>query len=340
MNKKEFNLLIVDDQPLNLELLSGILFDTYNIKVATNGDLALKLAELTPKPDLIILDVVMPNLDGFEVCLRLKNNPLTASIPVIFLTARNEVENETKGFELGAVDYIVKPFSASIVKSRVATHLALHNQTKLLEKEVLVRTKEIRQNQSEIIACLSRAAEFKDNETGMHVVRMSHYSRILAEALGVEDKWSQLLFEASPMHDIGKIGIADRVLRKNGSLDPDEWEQMKKHVIYGVKILGDHSSELLDMAHQIIEYHHEKWDGSGYPKGVKGTDIPLAARIVMIADVFDALTSERPYKQAWSTDRAFEYLYENSGSHFDERLVTVFLLQKDKILDVKESFSD
>lgn len=340
MTKKKRTLLIVDDHPLNIGFLSEILSNLYNIKVATNGVVALKLAEANPKPDLIILDVVMPNMDGFEVCSRLKNNPITSDIPVIFVTAQCEVQNENKGFEIGAVDYIVKPYNPLIVKSRVATHLALHNQKITLEEEVHARTKEIKRNQLEIINCLSRAAEFKDNETGMHVIRMSHYSRILAEAINVDKKWSQLLFEVAPMHDIGKIGISDHVLKKNGSLNSDEWTHMKQHVEYGIKILGDYSSELMDMARQVIEFHHEKWDGSGYPKGLKGEDIPLAARVVMIADVFDALTSERPYKEAWSTEKAFNYLRDNSGIHFDEKLVNVFLLQKDKILDVKINFSD
>ncbi|ASI90488.1 MULTISPECIES: HD domain-containing phosphohydrolase [Vibrio] len=340
MKEKDFNLLIVDDTPANIDLLSGILLSEYNIKVATNGSLALKLAEQSPKPDLILLDVMMPQMDGYEVCTLLKSNPVTATIPVIFVTAKCEVEDETKGFDIGAVDYIVKPISPPVVKSRVATHLALHNQRRTLEQQVHLRTQEIRENQLEIISCLGRAAEFKDNETGMHVVRMSHYSRILAEALNIEQKWCQLLFEASPMHDIGKIGVADNILKKNGSLTPEEWEHMKEHVNYGVQILGDHKSELIDMARQIIEYHHEKWDGSGYPKGVLGEEIPLSARIVMIADVFDALTSDRPYKEAWPVEEAFSYLQEHAGTHFDRKLVDVFLTQKAKILDVKASFAD
>ncbi|MFC5077341.1 Cyclic di-GMP phosphodiesterase response regulator RpfG [Vibrio thalassae] len=340
MTNKDFNILIVDDSPTNIDLLTGILLPDYKIRAATNGELALTITEQFPKPDLILLDVVMPKMSGYDVCKRLKSNPVTASIPIIFVTAKSMVEDETKGFEIGAVDYITKPFSPPIVKSRVATHLALHNQRKELAREVHRRTQEIQQNQLEIINCLGRAAEFKDNETGMHVVRMSHYSRLIAQALNIEPKWCQLLFEACPMHDIGKIGVADNILKKKGGLTPDEWESMKKHVNYGVEILGDSNSDLIMMAREIVEYHHEKWDGSGYPKGVKGEAIPLSARIVMIADVFDALTTTRPYKEAWPVNDAFDYLLEHSGTHFDRKLVDIFLSQKQKILDVKASIAD
>ncbi|MCW8344825.1 two-component system response regulator [Vibrio sp. ZSDZ65] len=340
MGEKAFTVLLVDDTPGNLDVLNGVLSEHYKIKVATSGAIALKIASRTPKPDLILLDVMMPEMDGYEVCQHLKSNPITQDIPVIFVTAKSQIGDETKGFELGAVDYIIKPISPAIVRARVATHLFLHNQRQMLEQEVQQRTQALRENQSEIINCLARAAEFKDNETGMHVIRMSHYSRLLAEAIHVSPHWRDLLFEAAPMHDVGKIGIADRILLKPEKLNDDEWKEMKKHVDYGVEILGSHTSPLLTLAKEIAQYHHEKWDGSGYPKGVAGNQIPLSARIVMIADVFDALTSVRPYKPAWAIDDAFQFLTEQSGHHFDPQLVDKFISLKSDIVVIQQKFSD
>ncbi len=340
MRETIFNILIVDDTPSNIDLLSAILIKDYGIKAATNGKTAIKIAQLHPKPDLILLDVMMPEMDGYDVCFNLKTNPITRDIPIIFVTAKSDVKDETRGFAMGAVDYIVKPISPPIVLSRVNTHIALHHQKKALEQQVELRTKEIRSNQLEITKCLGRAAEYKDNETGMHIVRMSHYSKVLAEAINADNVWCQLLFEAAPMHDIGKIGVSDDVLKKPGPLDNVEWEEMKKHVEYGIKILGCHKSELIDLAREIITFHHEKWDGSGYPDGTKGENIPISARIVMIADVFDALTSERPYKPAWETDDAFNYLKTESGKHFDPTLVNAFISQRTKILEIKSKFHD
>lgn len=335
-----FTVLVVDDTPENLDVLNGILSDAYKVKVAINGRIALKVAQKKPKPDIILLDVMMPEMDGYQVCKLLKANPLTSDIPVIFVTAKGEVSDETKGFELGAIDYIIKPVSPPIVRARVATHLSLHHQKRQLEKMVRQRTQVIKDTQREIISCLGRAAEFKDNETGMHVVRMSHYSRMLADKIGADSKWVELLFEAAPMHDIGKIGIADSVLLKPTTLNEPEWEEMQRHVEYGVKILGHYRSPLLDLAKEIAQCHHEKWDGSGYPNGLSGENIPLSARIVAIADVFDALTSERPYKQAWQTDKAFDYLRQESGCHFEPDLVDAFIGLEAEIEEIKRTFSD
>ncbi|OIQ26430.1 two-component system response regulator [uncultured Vibrio sp.] len=333
-------ILVVDDIPDNIHTLSGILSDQFKIKAATSGKKAIQIANTTPKPHLILLDIMMPEMDGYQVCQELKSNPLTAGIPVIFVTAKAEVVDEQKGFELGAVDYITKPISPPIVKARVQTHIALHNQNLELEVKVKKRTKQLEQTRLEIIQRLGRAAEYKDNETGMHVIRMSHYSRIIAEQLDVNERWKELVFQASPMHDIGKIGIPDKVLGKPGKLDAEEWDTMQQHVKIGGDIIGDSDSLLLQMAREIALYHHEKWDGSGYPHGTKGEEIPLSARIVAIADVFDALTSERPYKKAWSIEKTVALIKEEAGSHFDPHLVDVFLGQLDQALKIKESFTD
>ncbi|USD32269.1 MULTISPECIES: response regulator [Vibrio] len=333
-------ILVVDDIPDNIHTLSGILSDEFKIKAATSGAKALKIANSSPRPHLILLDIMMPEMDGYEVCSILKSNPLTCDIPVIFVTAKAEVMDEQKGFEIGAVDYITKPVSPPIVKARVKTHIALYDQNLALSVQVKQRTEQLERSRLEIIQRLGRAAEYKDNETGMHVVRMSHYSRILAEQLDVSKRWVELVFQASPMHDIGKIGIPDHILGKPGKLDGDEWAVMQKHVNFGADIIGDSDSLLLQMAKEIALYHHEKWDGSGYPHGTQGEAIPLSARIVAIADVFDALTSERPYKKAWPVEEAVALLEEGAGAHFDPNLVPIFISQLDEILKIKESFKD
>lgn len=333
------NVLIVDDNSDNLDVLSGVLRPFYKVKAAINGELALKIAAKN-KPDIILLDIMMPGLDGYEVCRRLKSDPTLSDVPVIFVTAKSEIKDEQEGFKLGAVDYITKPISVPIVLARVKTHLALYDQQRELGRLVNERTRELDDTRLEVIRRLGCAAEYKDNETGMHVIRMSWYSKFLAEQLDANDTWVELLYNAAPMHDIGKIAIPDRVLLKPGKLDKDEWEIMKKHVEFGVDILGTHDAELLTMAREIAQYHHEKWDGSGYPKGLKGKEIPLSARIVAIADVFDALTSERPYKKAWTVEAATSLLEEEAGKHFDPDLVPVFLTCLDKVIDIKNQFKD
>jgi putative two-component system response regulator len=318
-------ILIVDDTPDNIALMNGILSSSYRILVALNGEKALSIARGEIKPDLILLDIMMPEMDGFEVCQILKADPITQNIPVIFVTAMGEVEDESRGFELGAVDYITKPVSPPRVIARIKTHLALHNQNETLELKVRERTAELEETRMEVIRRLGRAAEFKDNETGLHVIRMSHYSRLLAEALVKESNdWTTLIFNAAPMHDIGKIGIPDKILLKPGKLDDEEWAEMRKHPGYGAAIISKHSSPLLQLSREIALSHHEKWDGSGYPAGLVGEAIPLSGRLIAIADVFDALTTERPYKKAWSVDDAVALINKEAGSHFDPTLVELF----------------
>ncbi|MCK5819224.1 MAG: two-component system response regulator [Psychromonas sp.] len=332
--------LIVDDNASNLDVLNGVLKPFYKVKAAINGELALEIASNPNKPDIILLDIMMPDMDGYEVCSRLKSNVNTAQIPIIFVTAKTQVKDEERGFEMGAVDYISKPISAPIVLARVKTHVALSNQNLVLEKLVLERTKKLQDTQIEIIRRLGCAAEYKDNDTGLHVIRMSWYSKFLAEQVSTDTEWINLLYMAAPMHDIGKIAIPDRILLKPGKLDDKEWALMKKHVEYGVKILGTADSELLSMAREITLGHHEQYDGSGYPYGIEGENIPLSARIIAIADAFDALTSKRPYKNAWPVEKAVALLKEKSGKHFDPILVPQFIKCLDKILEIKAKYQN
>ncbi|MEH6650067.1 MAG: two-component system response regulator [Motiliproteus sp.] len=334
-------ILVVDDTPENIDVLAGILKADYKIRAARNGEMALKIANMMPQPDLILLDIMMPGIDGYEVCRQLKAAMNTRHIPIIFVTAKISPADELEGLSLGAVDYITKPVSPPVVKQRVQTHLALYDQNRELDRKVKAQTEEIFATQLKIIQRLGRAAEYKDNETGMHVIRMSKYSQILALAMGMTEADADLLMSAAPMHDIGKIGIPDRVLQKPGKLDADEWQIMQTHAAIGEQILGDSgSSELLELARTVAITHHEKWDGSGYPNGLKGDQIPLSGRVVAIADVFDALTSERPYKKAWSIDDAVGLLEAEAGKHFDPDLVPLFVNALPQILEVKNNFAD
>jgi putative two-component system response regulator len=333
-------ILVVDDTPGNIDILQGILAPAYRVKVASSGARALEIASQGEPPDMILLDIMMPGMDGYELIRRLKADPLTRAIPVLFITAKESPEDEQKGFDLGCVDYITKPISAPRVRARVRTHLALHDQNRALEAAVLDRTRELQETRLEIIQRLGRAAEFRDNETGMHVIRMSHACRIIALELGMPDDQAEILMQAAPMHDIGKIGIPDRVLLKPGKLDAEEWVIMRRHPEIGHGIIGSHASPLLQMAAEVALTHHEKWDGGGYPRGLRGEAIPRSGRIAAVADVFDALTSVRPYKPAWTTEAAVAELIRGSGSHFEPRVVEAFLACLPEILAVTAAFGD
>jgi len=332
--------LVVDDTPENIDVLSGVLRNRFKVKAALNGEKAIRIANADPKPVMILLDIMMPDMDGYEVCRRLKESPATAKIPIIFITAKNEDKDEKMGLELGAVDYITKPINPAIVLARVNTHLALYDQNMALEDKVKERTEELSDTRLKIIHRLGRAAEFKDNETGLHVIRMSHYARLIAEALEYDEGWAELIFNAAPMHDIGKIGIPDNILLKPGKLDENEWEVMRKHPEFGSEIIGEDESEILRTSKVIALTHHEKWDGTGYPRQLKGEEIPIEGRIVAIADVFDALTTERPYKKAWTVEDAISLIDENSGTHFDPSLVLLFHEVLPSILDIKELYAE
>ena len=324
-------ILVVDDIKTNLDVLIQTLGDEYVLAVAMDGKKAMNYA-VNNFPDLILLDIMMPEMDGFEVCRKLKENPTTSDIPIIFITAVNASIEKTKGFKLGAVDYITKPFDTVEVKARVKTHLnlklhqeALKNHNIILEEKVKERTRELVETKIEILERLGLAAEHRDLETGQHIKRMSEYCRLLGKSMGLSKVIYNNIALASTMHDLGKIGIPDSILSKPGKLTVKEMATMKTHPEVGAKILSGSESKLLKVAETICLTHHERWDGTGYPRGLKEEEIPLVGRIACICDVFDALISERPYKTAWSIEKALDEIQSESGSYFDPRLVTLFM---------------
>ncbi|MBF0109978.1 MAG: two-component system response regulator [Magnetococcales bacterium] len=340
-------ILIVDDVPENLHVLQRILSPFYRVQVATNGRTAIKIALSPNQPDLILLDVMMPGLDGYETCRLLKQQERTREIPILFVTARAEVADETRGFELGAADYLIKPISPPVVLARVRTHLSIHDQKKLLANQVAVRTAqlqirnmELEEMQREVIRQLGRASEYRDNETGLHVVRMSHYVRSLALKSGLSEPEADQLMQSAPMHDLGKIGIPDHILLKQGKLTDEEFDLIKSHAQIGYEIIGPQKSELLNRGRLIALTHHEKWNGSGYPRGLKGEEIPLAGRLAALGDVFDALTSVRPYKKAWTVDDALGLIEKEAGTHFDPRLAQIFTSLRPELVGIMERFQD
>ncbi|MDC3190728.1 two-component system response regulator [Pseudoalteromonas elyakovii] len=319
-------ILVVDDEPANLKVIREVLANDYRLSFAKSGELALQLIENEP-PKLILLDIMMPDMSGFEVCKVLKANPKTAHIPVIFVTALSHEQDESEGFALGAVDYITKPISPAIVRARVKNHLSL------------VQAEQLQLAHIDLIQRLGRAAEYKDTDTGEHIARMSRYSKVLALAYGMSEYEAEQLKQAAPMHDVGKIGIPDSVLLKPGRLNENEYEHMKQHALIGAKILENSTSPLLQLAHKLALEHHEKWDGTGYPYGLKGEEISIEGRIVTIADVFDALTSKRPYKKAWSVEEALDLLKDEAGKHFDPQLIDLFIGQIDSIIEIKNTYT-
>ena len=331
--------LIVDDAPESIDVLRGVLGADYRVKAAIHGSIALELVQAAP-PDLILLDVMMPEMNGFEVCERLKADPASAQIPVIFVTTLADAGSEGRGLELGAVDYLTKPYVPTLVRSRVKSHIALYHRHVSLEHEVRARTRELSETRLEIIRRLGRAGEYRDIETGMHVLRMSHTARLLALRQGMSEAEGDLVLQAAPMHDVGKLGIPDRILLKPGKLTQEEWQIMKQHSVIGAEIVGDHPSELMQTARMVALRHHERWDGSGYPHGLHGEAIPRIARIVAVADVFDALLSARPYKQPWTVAATVELFKEQSGHHFEPASVSALLDILPECLAVRDQYRD
>lgn len=340
LNKQ--TILIVDDSPEQIDIMNGILAETYRVKVALNGKKALQILHINSNIDLILLDVMMPEMDGYQVCQHIKENELTKNIPIIFITGMNFEEEEAKGFELGAVDYITKPINPLITKRRLQTHLSTSKQNRQLEEEVQKKTVELYNTHLNSIERLIRVVNYKDNETALHIKRMSHYSRLIAESInkGINTEWPNLIYKASVLHDIGKIGITDDILKKPEKLNTDEFEIMKTHPEIGAEIIGEDDSSLFRIVRNIVLYHHEKFDGSGYPYGLKGTNIPLEARIVSIADVFDALTTKRVYKKAWSVEYTLRVIKEKSGVDFDPMLVEHFEKVLPEVLKIQEKFKE
>ena len=354
-------ILVVDDTPDNLTLMTALLKDDYRVKVAHNGERALRLVQGTDPPALILLDIMMPDMDGYEVCRRLKADPTTESIPVIFLTARSEAEDETRGLSMGAVDYIVKPISPPVVMARIRTQLMLKSASDFLrgksdqlESEVARRTAEIQDLQDAMVLSMASLAETRDNETGNHLRRTQHYVKRLAQQLRLnpryanelDDRCIDLLFKSAPLHDIGKVGIPDSILLKPSRLDAEEFEIMKTHttlgrdaIVHAEQALG-HEVPFLRFAKEIAMSHQEKWDGSGYPEGLVGEAIPLSARLMALADVYDALISKRVYKPAFTHEDSVRMILEGHGSHFDPDVVQAFAAVQEDFRLIASRFSD
>jgi len=340
--------LIVDDEPANLMLLDRMLGGQgYNNLVLVQDPRKVLESYRRSRPALILLDVSMPHLDGFQVMEQLQslNDPMLP--PIVFLTAQHGKDYLLRAFAAGARDFIAKPFDRDELVMRVRNlleaqlaHRFLHEQKVVLEEMVRVRTAELHSTRLQVVQRLGKAAEYRDEETGNHILRMSHTCALLARAIGWDEAQCDLILNASPMHDIGKIGIPDAVLLKPGKFEPHEWEIMKTHSTIGGHLLDGDDSTLMRMARDIALTHHEKWDGSGYPNCLAGEAIPMAGRIAALADVFDALTSARPYKKAWTVEAALELIRENSGRHFDPALVEVFLRELPGILEIRSTYSE
>jgi putative two-component system response regulator len=341
-------ILIVDDEPSNLKLLDKMLSSQgYTQLTLVQDPRQVSTRYREARPDLILLDINMPYLDGYQVMAQLKalNDPLLP--PIVVLTAQHGRDYLLRALAGGARDFVGKPFERlellMRVKNLIDVHLAhrlVYDQKSVLEEMVQARTEELRRTRLQVVRHLGRAAEYRDNETGLHIVRMSQVSALLARSMGWTEDMCELMLHASPMHDIGKIGIPDAILLKPGRLTPDEFEVMKTHTTMGADMMSGNESELLNLARTIAQTHHEKWDGTGYPKGLAGEDIPLAGRIVAVADVFDALTSSRPYKKPWPVEQAVAFVKENAGRHFDPTVVTHFELRLTEILAILESNAD
>jgi putative two-component system response regulator len=319
------SVLVVDDEPVNLHLIRHALKGHYRVLLAADAEEAL-IAATEQHPDIILLDIEMPEFNGFELCQHLKMNVDTRSIPIIFISAKDTEEDETKGFDLGAVDYIHKPISAPIMLRRIATHLSL------------VKIKELEVSQRMAIQMLSEAGHYHDSDTGIHIWRMATYARVLAQAVGWSAKDAKVLELAAPMHDTGKIGIPDAILKANRPLTPEEWMIMKRHTNIGYEILNKSDTAVFRLAAEVALCHHERWNGTGYPIGLSGNNIPESARIVAIVDVFDALTSKRPYKEPWDADKAFDEIKRGSGVHFDPSFARRFLEIKERILELMKDW--
>jgi len=355
-------ILAVDDTPENLRVVSAVLKDEFKVRVATRGEHALKLlADDARSADLILLDINMPGMDGYDVCKRLKQDPMTAAIPVIFLTARAEVDNEARGFELGAVDYITKPINPPTLLARVRTQIAmkewrefLEDKNAYLEAEVAQRTRQVQRIQDVTILAMASLAETRDNETGNHILRTQRYVQALARELQtlpaycgeLTDDVIELLYKSAPLHDIGKVGIPDHILLKPGKLTAEEFEIMKTHTTLGLVAIQraeshtDGDADFLRYAREIAHAHQEKWDGSGYPLGLKGENIPLSARLMAVADVYDALISQRVYKPAFSHEKSMEIILQGRGTHFDPNMIDAFERIAPLFAQIAQAFTD
>lgn len=357
MSESRGRIMIVDDTPANLDVLSEILeVEGYEIVAFPAPELALAAALRKP-PELFLLDVMMPGMTGYELCDELKQHRETRDVPVVFLSALTSSEDKLQAFSVGGVDYVTKPFSAPEVLARVANHIRIHrlqaaleDQNRNLEELVSRKVAELTEAHLSVLVAVTRLAEFRDTDTGDHIGRTQTYCRILAEALHrdspyagqIDDQFIELIYHAAPLHDIGKVGVPDAILLKPGKLDHDEFETMKRHVEYGVAALddiltGNPGNRFIAMGRALTASHHEKWDGTGYPAGLAGSDIPLSGRIMAIADVYDALRSRRPYKEPFPHEKAAAIIRDGSESHFDPALVAAFMGVEEEFRRISEA---
>ncbi len=334
-------ILCVDDSTDLLSLMGKALGEEYRVITANNGGDAIAAAFGEPRPDLVLLDIDMPEVSGLEVCKALKGEAQTASIPVVFLTARNSIQQQVEGFETGAVDYITKPFNAFVLRARVRIHVALANRRHELEHLVRERTALLDRTRTELIRRLSRAMELHESAAvSNRVVRLAHYARLMAQAAGARPELAEMLFRAAPLHDIGKLGVPAEILRKAEKLSAPDWERVKRHPQLGADIIGEHDDALLRLARTLALTHHERWDGSGYPKGLKGDAIPWAGRLMAIVDTFESMTTTQFFREALPVERAEGEITRGAGSKYDPKLVEAFKKALPVMKKVLQKYAD
>jgi len=333
-------ILIVDDSDDIRALLGTLLKKFYEVRLAANGRQALQVAAQTPQPHRILLDVEMPGGNGYEVCKRLKDDPVTRGIPVIFISGRAEKQDGARGFELGGVDYVEKPIKPPIVLARVRTHLAAYENLRQLEARVAERTMEPHGIRQELIRRLSRAMEVRDGNLTHRVIRVSQYVKLIAQAAGARPDLCELLMHAAPLYDIGKLGVPEVVLQKTAKLNQKEWEEVRKHPEVGARIIGEHKDPLLKLARMMALTHHERWDGTGYPSKLAGELIPLPGRLMAIADAFEAMTTTQRYRPPMTIEQAAADIASEARTHFDPKLVEAFQIALPKLIIVHKAVRD
>ena len=334
-------ILAVDDTEELLSLMGKALGEEYQVLTAKDAGAAIELAGAKPRPDLILLDIDMPDVSGFEVCQALKGDPLTAAIPVVFLTAREGAEAQVEGLALGAVDYVMKPINSAVLKARVRMHLTLSRHQEELERMVRERTAQLEATRVELIKRLGRAMELHEsNAAGNRVMRLANYAKLIAQASGAKPEVCDMMAKAAPLHDIGKLGVPSEILRRKGKLSAPDWERVKRHPQLGADIIGEHDDPLLKLARQLAHTHHEHWDGSGYPQGLKGNAIPWAGRVMAIVDVFESMTTTQFYRDAMPIEKAAAEIEAASGKKYDPMLVEAFRKALPIMRKVREAYSD